>query len=90
VEAFAAMKMEEKVSATKASATDPSPMIMLLRTAVAGITFSSRCAVGRHSCDSPGQRNEVGFDANQIAKAFSRVAPLVAATIQLHRSSVFR
>jgi hypothetical protein len=36
------------------------------------------------------QRNEVAFDANQIAKAFSGVAPLVAATIQLHRSSVFR
>jgi hypothetical protein len=36
------------------------------------------------------QCNEVAFDANQIAKAFSGVAPLVAATIQVHRSSVFR
>src|SRR5262245_6400557 len=75
------MKMEEKVSAAKASATDPSPMVMLLLADVEDIMFSSRRAVGRPLNAIPPrlatmvQRNEVGFDANQIAKAFSGVAP---------------
>jgi hypothetical protein len=37
------------------------------------------------------QRNEVGFDANQIAKTISGMTPpLAATTMQLQRSSVFK
>jgi hypothetical protein len=36
------------------------------------------------------QRNEGGFDANQIVKTFYGMTPPLAATMQLHRSSVFK
>jgi hypothetical protein len=70
--AFAAIMIDENASATKASATDPSPMVMVLRATVDDSISRRRCmqrARMRSSRRSRTmlQRGERGFDADQMA-----------------------